>query len=81
MRSALLIPAVVASLIGAPAAALAKDQCAAIEEPLAYNACLARHGPPAFATRPAQDPDEGFNAPRSRHGRARLEFEVGPPGR
>jgi hypothetical protein len=81
MRSALLIAAVVAPLIGAPAAALAKDQCAAIEEPLAYNACLARRGPPAFVARPAPDPDEGFNAPRPRHGRERLEFGVGGPRR
>ena len=81
MRRALLIPVVVAPLVGAPAEALAKDPCAAFEEPLAYNACLARHGPPAFAARPAQDPDEGFGAPRARHGRGRLDFEVGAPRR
>ena len=81
MRRALLFPVVVAALVAASAVALAKDQCAAIEEPLAYNACLARHGPPAFVTRPGADPDEGFSAPRARHGRERLEFGVGGPRR
>ena len=78
MRRALLLAfGVVAPLIGAPAHALAKDPCAAIEEPFAYNACLARHGPHALATRPIPERGEDSGALRPRRGRARLEFDLG----
>lgn len=62
----------------APAAAQGSDPCARFEAPLAYNACLAQHGPHAAATRPAS-PSEEASGPvrRTRHGRQRLEFSVG----
>ena len=62
----------------APAAAQRSDPCARFEAPLAYNACLAEHGPHAAATRPAS-PNEEASAPvrRTPHGRQRLEFSVG----
>jgi hypothetical protein len=70
-----------ALLIGAPARAKDNASCAQFEEPLAYNACLARHGPHAGATRAIAAPDEDFGAPgvEARRGgeRHRLEFDIG----
>ena len=78
MRRALsLALAVLAPLIAAPAHAKGKDPCAQFEEPFAYNACLARHGPPAFAARPIPAPENDSGALRPRRGRRRLEFDVG----
>jgi hypothetical protein len=67
-----------ALVFAAPAAAQRSDPCARLEAPLAYNACLAEHGPHAAATRPAS-PNEEASAPvrRTPHGRQRLEFSVG----
>jgi len=68
-----------ALVLAAPAAAQKPDPCARFEEPLAYNACLAEHGPRAAGkgTRPAS-PDEEASGPirRAPHGRQRLEFNV-----
>ena len=49
-----------------------------IEDPLAYNACLAKQGPRAAGTRPAS-PQEESSGPvrRVRQGRQQLEFSVG----
>ncbi len=70
--------AVAALLFAAPAAAQPPDPCARFEEPLAYNSCLAAHGPRAGATRPAAATDEaGGHVRRAPHGRQRLEFNVG----
>jgi hypothetical protein len=72
-------PFVFAALVfAAPAAAQRPDPCARFEEPLAYNACLAEHGPRAGATRPAAATDEaGGRVQRAPRGRQRLEFNVG----
>ncbi len=64
--------------VAAPAAAQRPDPCARFEEPLAYNACLAEHGPRVPATR-AEAPGGEASAPL-RHGprgRQRLEFSIG----
>ena len=67
-----------ALVFAAPAAAQRPDPCARLEEPIAYNACLAEHGPRAAATRPAS-PNEEASGPvrRTRRGRQQLEFSVG----
>jgi hypothetical protein len=68
----------VCAAFAAPAAAQTPDSCARFEAPLAYNACLAAHGPKAGATRPAaHDGEAGGPARRARPGRQRLEFNVG----
>jgi hypothetical protein len=70
--------AFVALVVAAPAAAQPSDPCARFEEPLAYNACLAAHGPRAPATRPAPAGDEAPGRVRhASHGRQRFEFDVG----
>jgi hypothetical protein len=81
MRHALVLAiGLGALLIGAPAGAK-DDPCAKYEAPLEYNACLARHGPPAGATRAIAAPDEDFGAPgadvRNGRERQRLEFDAG----
>ena len=70
--------AAVLLLLAAPAAAQPLDPCARFEEPLAYNAGLAQHGPRALGTLPAAA-DEQTTGPhrRSARGRQRLEFSVG----
>lgn len=92
-----LVPAFVlaAALIGAPASAEDNPACAKFEEPLAYNACLARLGPPAHATKGVPASPEDYGQPQAaaggrvhgglvvaheRRGRVRLEFDVGPRG-
>ena len=82
MRHALILAiGLGALLIGAPARAKDNASCAQFEEPFAYNACLARHGPPAGATRAIAAPDDDFGAPRpyarKGRGRMRMEFDVG----
>ena len=80
MRHALILAiGLAAPLIAAPAAAK-DDPCAKYDAPLEYNACLAKHGPPAGVTR-AIAPDEDFGAPSAdapkggdRH---RLEIDLG----
>jgi hypothetical protein len=79
-------------LVGAPARAQDNPACAKYEEPLAYNACLARLGPHAPGTRAVAAPDDdadgpgaggrrrahgGFEISRERRGRERMEFYVG----
>ncbi|MGA2044608.1 MAG: hypothetical protein ABSG83_14705 [Roseiarcus sp.] len=81
----------VALLIAAPAGAQNYPACAKIEDPLAYNACLARQGPPAHATRAIAPNDAdgarawtggahtrpGVRIAHGRHGRMVLELSVG----
>jgi hypothetical protein len=72
--------------IGAPAQAQDNPACAKFEEPLAYNACLARLGPRAAATRGVPEPDGGTRGARharggpeivrTRKGRVRAEFTI-----
>ncbi len=78
--------------LGAPARAEDNPACAKYEEPLAYNACLARFGPHAPGAKAIPEPDDesdgpsasgrrrahgGFEISRERHARARAEFDVG----
>ncbi len=93
MRQAFLLAiGAAAVLVGAPARAEDNPACAKYQEPLAYNACLARLGPPAHATRAIPAPEEesgpayaggrrrfhgGFEMSRERHERPHLEFDVG----
>ena len=79
MRTALALMAILA---GVPAAA---EECAKFDEPLAYNACLARQGPAARAVHVGAAP-AGVRAPAprvrgqifatSRHGRSEMVFSV-----
>lgn len=95
MRKA-FIPAMAigAALSVAPALAQDNPSCAKFQEPLAYNACLARLGPPAHGTRAIPEPQGESEGPRGpagphmrdglamsheRHGRMRAEFEVTQP--
>jgi len=76
-RAALL--AIAALLLAAPAvAAKGADPCGQFQEPLAYNACLAAHGPRAAPTRPESPGETASGHTRHvAHGRQRLEFSVG----
>jgi hypothetical protein len=80
-----------ALLAGAPARA-DNAACAQIQEPLAYNACLARFGPRApevraiappggedFTGTEDAEPKPGRRDPAASraHGRMRVEFDVG----
>jgi len=82
-----------AVLVGAPACAQDNPACAQFQEPLAYNACLARQGQPARATHRTPEPAGAASAvhgprrgraygmaiPRQgKHGRMQLEFTVEP---
>lgn len=55
-----------AALTAAPAAAQDNPACAKIENALAYNACLAKQGPPAHGTRAIAPPADA-DAPRGAH--------------
>lgn len=93
MRLAFLGSIALGALIaGAPAFAQDNPACAKFEEPLAYNACLARLGPHAHAARGVAAPEEeggepaaggrrrahgGYALSQGRRGRARMEFDVG----
>ena len=81
MRQALMIAIGFGALfLGAQARAQDKGACAKIEEPLAYNACLARFGPPAYVNRGVAVPDGDPGAPVAEphgHGRGRMEFNLG----
>jgi hypothetical protein len=77
---------VAAALIGSGARGQDSAACAKFEDPLAYNACLARGGPPAHATRaitPAEELSSGAHArsamtvAHGRRGRMVLELSVG----
>jgi hypothetical protein len=81
-----VVVAVTLALIGSGARAQGPAACAKFDDPLAYNACLARGGPPAHATRaitPAQDAAPGAHArsamrvAHGRRGRMVLELSVG----
>jgi hypothetical protein len=45
------------ALAAAPAGAEDYPECAKIDNPFAYNQCLAKHGPPEHATRAIAPPD------------------------
>ena len=62
-----------ALLIGAPARAKDNGSCAQFEEPLAYNACLAKLGPKAYAAAPTH---ERYGGRREKSGRMKAEFSV-----
>ena len=91
LRAAVL--ALGALFIAEPAFAQDNPACVKFQEPLAYNACLARQGPPARATHGTpevsrggrvehgrrRDRAYGVAVPRRGHnGRMRLEFNVEP---
>jgi hypothetical protein len=62
---------VLVALTGAPSRAEDYAACAKFENPLAYNQCLAAHGPPAHGTRAIAPPPEGEDRPwgaRAAHG-------------
>ena len=85
-RAALLI--FVSALAALPRAALGQDDpaCAKYQEPLAYNACLASHGPkanrigaePHSAARSSAGSAAGREWPAAtrRRGRIHMEFRV-----
>ncbi len=61
-----------AAVAAAPARADDYAACAKFDNPLAYNQCLAAHGPAAHGTRPSAPPPEGEDGPRggwAAHGR------------
>lgn len=92
MRQAFILAfSLAAVLVGAPARATDNPACAKYEEPLAYNACLARFGPPAPGIRgaPATEGEgepprayihrsahSSFEGSRTGRGRMRMEFDV-----
>ena len=47
--------------------------CAKFEDPLAYNACLAKLGPKAYAAAPTH---ERYGGRREKSGRMKAEFSV-----
>ncbi len=69
-----------AAILAGPARGASSDGCAKFEEPLAYNACLARQGPHAGAAGGTRGVGEATEAPamRGSHGRVRMEFTVTP---
>jgi hypothetical protein len=84
MRDFRFAAALVLALCGAPARADDNAACAKFESPLAYNACLAKLGPPASATRGIPEAVGGhrsaapvFAAQRTK-GRVRMEFTITP---
>ncbi len=84
MRAYRFAAALVFALAGGPARAEDNPACARFESPLAYNACLAKLGPPAAAARGTPEAVGGrrpagpvFAARRSR-GRVRMEFTITP---
>ena len=52
------------AMAGAPARADDYAACAIFDNPLAYNECLAAHGPVAHGTRAITPPAEGADSPR-----------------
>ena len=69
------------ALFAAVAPAAAEDACAQLNEPLAYNACLARQGPASRAVHvgkaPAAHRVHGHIVVAPRRGRASMVFSVG----
>lgn len=72
------IAAALVILAAAPAAAEDYPECAKIQEALAYNACLARHGPAGRATVAVPDPGGGAGVSGVHGSRV---FVGGPRGR
>jgi hypothetical protein len=68
MRIALSL--IVLSMAAHPIAARAQNDpaCAKFQDPLAYNACLASHGPKAKDVAAAPEPDRGATAPDAGRG-------------
>jgi len=79
-------------MAGAAPARAQDSACAKIEEALAYNACLANHGPRAGPVRAEPEPAPGaapsalnrhgrvrgmLMARKTRRGRMEMEFDVG----
>jgi hypothetical protein len=65
--SAFGLAGLLALAAAAPAGAEDYPECAKIDNPFAYNQCLAKHGPPEHATR-ATAPPEGQEGPRDTSG-------------
>jgi hypothetical protein len=88
MRAILFAAAVILLSGGGPAEAEDNPACARFENPLEYNACLAKQGPRAGATLAVPEPGGAAPAPRSvrpipnfgrarrTRGRMRMEFTV-----
>jgi hypothetical protein len=88
MRSILFAAALM--FVAGAASVHAEDNpaCAKFENPLEYNACLARQGPRAGATLAVPEPDgaappprgvrsmRAFAGPRPTRGRVRMEFTI-----
>jgi hypothetical protein len=71
MRPAIFL--VVLFALGGAAKAADNPACAKFEEPLAYNACLAKLGPKAYLVAPAR---ERYGGRREKSGRMKAEFSV-----
>jgi hypothetical protein len=75
-----------AILAAAPARADDYAACAKFDNPLAYNQCLAAHGPVAHETRATAPPPEGESGPRGgwsvrSHGGQSIQASRGRNGR
>ena len=77
LRRAGRLAALAALALAGPAKA---DPCAKYEDPLAYNACLAKQGPQAHGAKPTRDAGGPRATPAKRgpHGRERMEFTITP---
>jgi hypothetical protein len=85
------------ALIGATASAEDYPECAKFDNPLAYNQCLAMHGPAAHGTKGMATPPEGQHKSassswrslpgataiitRTRSGKMIMEFSVNEPAK
>jgi hypothetical protein len=74
MRPLIFLVALIA--LGGAANAVDNPACAKFEEPLAYNACLAKLGPKAYAVAPAPMHERYGAARREKSGRMRAEFSI-----
>ena len=66
MRPILIAAALILLSSGGPAGAEDNPACAKFENPLEYNACLAKQGPRAGATLAVPEPVGAVQAPRGR---------------
>lgn len=91
MQCALRFACAIAACAALPARAQDNPACARYEDALAYNACLAKLGPQAHASRAASEGLSGlqttrvhgrvhsvFAVARQPNGRMRAVFDVGP---
>ncbi len=88
MRAILFAAALTLLASGGPADAEDNPACAKFENPLEYNACLAKQGPRAGATLAVPEPAPAARAPRGvrsmrafprarpTRGRVRMEFTI-----